>query len=180
MFESNLFNILDLLVMDHNYQKKCCLVLKDAHVDKKLKASYARSLVDTLLHHTKAEEQAVYNILKMSGIFSPIITESEVDHKIINSRFNLLMPKINSEEELDDETETELKVLSKFIENHLKTEEKDLFRLMKKNLNQKILNEMGHEFFRLRNYTPKDLEDHPELQAQLAKDKRIEAHQLNI
>lgn len=169
MSQSSLFNILDLLVMDHDYQRECCEVLKAVNVDKKVKLSYAYSFVDTLLLHSKAEQKAVYNPLKASERFRPLIVESEVDHKIINSRARLLIPKIEASEELDEETEIELKVLAKFIESHLRIEEKDLFSLMKKYLDDDVQNEMGFQFFRLRGFTTKDLKNHPELQEELRK-----------
>jgi hemerythrin-like domain-containing protein len=70
---------------------------------------------------------------------------------------------------LDEETEIELKVLAKFIESHLRIEEKDLFSLMRKYLDDDVQNEMGFQFFRLRGFTTKDLKNHSELQEELRK-----------
>jgi hypothetical protein len=155
MSQSNLFNILDLLVMDHDYQRECCRVLKDNTTDAETKLSYAQSFVDALLP------------LKGKVPFHHHIVESEVDHRIIKSRVQILIPKI--QEELDDEATIELKVLAKFIEGHLKIEERDLFTLMRKLLDDEILNAMGYEFFKLRNFTEKDLNGHPQLQEELKK-----------
>jgi hemerythrin-like domain-containing protein len=154
-------------VMDHDYQRECCRVLKDNTTDAETKLSYAQSFVDALLHHSVAESKAVYAPLKGKVPFHHHIVESEVDHRIIKSRVQILIPKI--QEELDDEATIELKVLAKFIEGHLKIEERDLFTLMRKLLDDEILNAMGYEFFKLRNFTEKDLNGHPQLQEELKK-----------
>ena len=46
------FNIVSLLLLDHNYLKSCIKVLKDKDEDKAIKLKFAKTFIDALKKHT--------------------------------------------------------------------------------------------------------------------------------
>ena len=163
------FNIVDILLMDHRYLKKCIEVLKDEDESEDEKLFFGKSFLDTLKKHSLAEKQSVYSpLLEMKDIHS-IILECQIEHGIVYAKVEWLIPKLNSENKISDETEAELKVLAELVEHHLKEEEHEMIPKIEKNLDSEILNEIGFQFFKLRGFTTKDLEDYPDLQEEVTK-----------
>ena len=96
------------------------------------------------------------------------ILEGKVEHGIVDSKTKMLIKKLTGLRTLSDELEVELKVLAEIVEHHIKEEEDDLFPKLKKDLDKTILNEMGFQFMKLRNFTKKDLQDYPKLQEEVS------------
>ena len=82
-------------------------------------------------------------------------------------KYDSLIPRLEKMKTLDDSTEAEIKVLAELIEHHIDEEETELFPKMLYALDSGILNEIGFQFIILRKFTPQDLKDYPELQAQI-------------
>ena len=164
---NNKFNITDLLKLDHSYLKEGIKCLKDDKQDKKRKLKLGKSFLDALTKHSLAEKKSVYGPCLKIKDFKMDILEGKVEHGIIDSKVKMLTKKLTGLRTLSDELEVELKVLAEIVEHHVKEEEDDLFPKLRKNLDKKILNEMGFQFMKLRKFTKKDLEAYPKLQEEV-------------
>lgn len=168
IIHSNKFNITQLLAMDHSYLKENIKILKADDQDKRTKLKHGKSFLDALEKHSVAEKKAVYGPcvkikdLKMDSL------EGQVEHGIIDNKVKMLTKKLTGLRTLSDELEVELKVLAEIVEHHVKEEEDVLFPKLKKDLDKTILNEMGVQFMKLRNFTKKDLRDYPKLQEEVS------------
>ena len=163
----NRFNIIDILLIDHAYLKECITVLTNDYANKNEKIFYARTFLDTLKKHSQAEEKTVYESLSEMDELRMQILEGEAEHGMAKFKYETLIPRLTTMKVLDDVTEAEIKVLAELIEHHIDEEETDLFPKMRYNLDQGILNEIGFQYMILRQFTPQDLKDYPELLAQL-------------
>lgn len=165
---NNKFNITDLLKLDHSYLKEGIKCLKDENQDKRTKLKHAKTFLDALSKHSVAEKKSVYGpCLKIKDLKMDIL-EGKVEHGIVDSKTKMLIKKLTGLRTLSDELEVELKVLAEIVEHHIKEEEDDLFPKLKKDLDKTILNEMGFQFMKLRNFTKKDLQDYPKLQEEVS------------
>lgn len=163
----NSFNIIDILLIDHAYLKECIAVLTNDYAHKQEKIFYARTFLDTLKKHSISEEKTVYESLSEMDELRMQILEGEAEHGMARFKYETLIPRLAKMKVLDDVTEAEIKVLAELIEHHIDEEETELFPKMRYNLDQGILNEIGFQFMILRQFTPQDLKNYPELQAQL-------------
>lgn len=163
----NSFNIIDILLIDHAYLKECIAVLTNDYANKNEKIFYARTFLDTLKKHSVSEEKTVYESLSEMDELRMFILEGEAEHGMAKFKYDTLIPRLAKMKVLDDVTEAEIKVLAELIEHHIDEEETELFPKMRYNLDQAILNEIGFQFMILRQFTPQDLKDYPELQAQV-------------
>ncbi len=174
---NNKFNIVDILLLDHKYLKECIKILKDDDKDdeenKKIKIKTAKSFLDTLHKHSDAEKRSVYApLLKVKDLRRDII-EGEIEHGIIDSKVKMLSVKLTGLRTLGEELEIEMKVLAELLEHHIKEEEDKMFPKMKKDLDKTILNEMGFQFMKLRNFSEKDLRLYPKLQKEVTGLKKL-------
>lgn len=163
----NSFNIIDILLIDHVYLKECIAVLTNDYANKNEKIFYARTFLDTLKKHSEAEEKTVYESLSEMEELRMQILEGEAEHGMAKFKYETLIPRLIKMKVLDDVTEAEIKVLAELVEHHIDEEETELFPKIRYSLDQGILNEIGFQFMILRQFTPQDLEDYPELQSQL-------------
>ncbi len=175
--QDNKFNIVDVLQMDHKYLKECIKVLK-GDGDKKEKVRYAKTFLDALYKHSEAEKKVVYSTLVKIEDLKKEILEGEVEHGIADAKVKMLIPKLTGLRTLTDELEVELKVLAELVEHHIKEEEAEMFPKMRKDLDKTILNEMGFQFMKLRNFTTKDLKQYPKLQKEVSSLKKL-GHRLS-
>lgn len=162
------FNIADILLLDHDYLKKCIEILKDKKTDKKDKLKYGKFFLDTLKHHSEAEKKTVYAPLKYLEAVHKKILEGEIEHAIADAKVKSLIPKLKGVRVLSDELQAELKVLAELVEHHLEEEEREMIPKLRKELDSEILNDIGWEFMKLRGFTAKDLHDYPDLQDEVA------------
>ena len=163
----NSFNIVDILLIDHVYLKECIAVLTNDYANKNEKIFYARTFLDTFKKHSEAEEKTVYESLSEMEELRMQILEGEAEHGMAKFKYESLIPRLIKMKILDDVTEAEIKVLAELVEHHIDEEETELFPKIRYSLDQGILNEIGFQFMILRQFTPQDLEDYPELQSQL-------------
>lgn len=163
----NSFNIIDILLIDHAYLKECIAVLTNDYANKNEKIFYARTFLDTLKKHSEAEEKTVYESLSEMEELRMQILEGEAEHGMAKFKYETLIPRLIKMKVLDDVTEAEIKVLAELVEHHIDEEETELFPKIRYSLEQGILNEIGFQFMILRQFTPQDLKDYPELQSQL-------------
>lgn len=161
--ENNTFNIVDVLLLDHEYLKECIEVLKDEDSEPRAKMKYARGFLDALKKHSEGEKKALYAALENYEDVRFEILEAEVEHGIVDQKVKMLTDKIAHKQVLDDQLEAEMKVLAELVEHHVQEEEEELLPKLRRDLPQELLNQMGFQFMTIRQFTSKDLRDEPEL-----------------
>ena len=168
IMQNNKFNIIDVLLMDHRYLKDCIKCLKDEGEEKKIKLKHAKTFLDAFHKHSEAEKKAVYAPLIKIQDLKIEVMEGQVEHGIIDAKVKMLIPKLTGLRTLSEELEVELKVLADIVDLHLKEEEHVMFSKMKRDLDKTILNEMGFQFMKIRNFTTKDLRNYPKLKQEVS------------
>lgn len=161
--ENNTFNIVDVLLLDHEYLKECIEVLKDEKSQSRTKMKYTRGFLDALKKHSEGEKKALYAALENYEDVRAEILEGEIEHGIVDQKVKILTDKIAHKQTLDDHLEAEMKVLAEIVEHHVQEEEEELFPKLRRDLPKELLNQMGFQFMTIRQFTPKDLRDEPEL-----------------
>lgn len=164
---NNHFNIIDILLVDHSYLKECIETLRDEKIDKRVKFRRALSFLDALKKHSAGEKKAVYAPLEEYQVLRQIVLESEIEHKLFDTKVKNLSSKINNIKSLDDEMEAELNVLAEYVANHIYKEEHEMFPQMKRYIEKKMLNQMGYQFMVLRQFSEKDLTNYPSLKEEI-------------
>ena len=160
-------NVIDLILLDHQYLKECIEVLTDENADKKKKIPVAKGFLEELSKHSNAEKRAIYKPLESNEELHFNILESEIEHGIVDQKVKLLKPKLTRIRILQDEVEAELKVLAELVQNHIKEEESEMIPKMKEEVDDQTLMEMGVKFMKLRKFSSSDLHDFPQLQDEL-------------
>lgn len=178
VIKNNKFNITDVLLLDHRYLKECIKVLKSRKADMRLKVKYSKTFLDALHKHSEAEKKVVYAPLVKVSAFKNYILQGEIEHGIVDSKVKTLIPKLTGVRTLSPELEMEMRVLAEIVELHLKEEENDIIPRMRRELDRTILNEMGFQFMKFRNFTTKDLRQYPKLQQEVSGIKRL-GHRLS-
>ena len=164
---NNKFNIVDVLIMDHKYLKEGIKILKSDDADPRTKLKHAKTFLDALEKHSDAEKRAVYApLIKVQDLKKDIL-EGQVEHGIADAKVRMLSVRLTGLRTLTDELEAELKVLAELIEHHIDEEEEEMFPKIRRDLDKTILNEMGFQFMKIRNFTAKDLRDYPKLQKEV-------------
>ena len=161
-FNMGSYNIKDILYFDHSYLKECIEILKEEDGDAQEKLEFAKIFLDKLQHHSEAEKKTVYALLKDQEEFHDFILEGEIEHAIVDSKVKMLMPKIKNVNKLEDELKAEMKVLAELVEHHIEEEENELIPKLDK-LDEDILNEIGMEFIKLRQFNENEMADYPPL-----------------
>ena len=165
--ENNNFNIAEILLLDHRYLKECIKILKSDHSNKEKKLKIGRCFLDAVRKHSKAEKKAVYTAVENFEDLHFIVLEGQCEHGIIDAKVKSLIPKLTHVRALSEELEVELKVVAEILEHHIREEERDMIPKIRKDLKQSLLNEMGFEFMKLRNFTEKDLGGYPKLKGEV-------------
>lgn len=157
-------NIVDFLIMDHNYLMECIEVIKNPKESMENKIKHAKSFLDTLKHHAESEEIAVYEPLRKITSLRSMVMRGGVEHSIANDQLKKLEEKIGHHQIIDEQVEAELQVLTHLVEDHVRHEESQLIPLIEEYLDETSLEEMGRVFLQHRHYTKKDLTDYPSVQ----------------
>jgi len=160
-------NIIDIILIDHQYIKECIEILVNEKSSKSHKLEIANGFLTSLKKHSSVEEKVVYLPLETEEEFHFNILEAKIEHGIVEEKIKELKPKIAHSKVLKDELEAELKVLAELVKNHLKEEESELLPKMNELLEEETLKLMGSEFMKLRKMTSADIENYSELQDQL-------------
>jgi hemerythrin-like domain-containing protein len=160
-------SVIDLLLYDHQYLKNCIKILVDESIEKRKKLLTAKGFVDALQKHVTAEKNAVYNVLENNSELHSLILEGQIEHGMIDQKVKSLKKKLSHVRSLKDEVEAEVKVLADFLNNHLMSEESEMFPKMQESLERSKLIEMGTQFMRLRKISTENLAGYPLLEDEL-------------
>lgn len=156
----NSFNIIEILLVDHTY-------FRNPDTDKAEKIFQLRVFLDTVNKHISAKEKTVYDSLDDMDEVRAIIYEGKVELAVLGRMNEHLIPRLEKMKNLDDVTEAEIKVFAKILKGHLDAEEQVLLPLLQEHLDAGILNEIGFQFMILRNFTPEELEQYPDLRREI-------------
>lgn len=160
-------NVIDLILIDHQFVKECIEVLTDEKADKRKKLSVAREFIESVATHSQAEKKSIYTPLEKNEDLHFNILEAEIEHGIVDQKIRALRIKLSGIRTLRDEIEAELKVLAELVKHHIIEEESEMLPKMKDVLDEDTLTEIGKNFMKARNFTAKDLMNYPQLQDEL-------------
>jgi Hemerythrin HHE cation binding domain len=164
---NNHFDVVHLLSIDHGQLKQSLKIILDGHINSKEKIYWSKKFVSALKKHYLAKEKTVYDSIADMDNLHLLILEAEIEHDIIRKKIESLTEKLVTIKHLDVYTEAELKVLAKFVGQYLAREEHDLFPILRRELDQSILNEIGFQFAIMRKFTPIELQDYPTVQDEI-------------
>lgn len=160
-------NVIDLILIDHRFIKECIEVMIDEKADKRKKMSLAKSFLDAVHIHSQTEKKAIYAPLVSNEELHFNILEAEIEHGIIDQKIRSIKAKLARARVLRDNHEAELKVLAELLKKHIIEEESEILPKMKEAVDDATLSELGVHYMKLRKFSPRDLQDYPQLQDEL-------------
>lgn len=160
-------SVIDLILIDHRFIKKCIEVFLDDNAEKRKKLLMAKDFLDAIQKHSLAERKAIYAPLEPHEELHFNILEAEIEHGMIDKKVKNLKAKIANARVLKDEVEVEFKVLAELLQNHLREEESEVLPKMQEELDEATLTQLGLDFMKLRRMSPKDIMDYPHLEDEL-------------
>lgn len=139
-------NILDLLKKDHD-EAMAMIKRLEKMADKPNKKTWSLTLelVEEVLLHAKAEEKALYSVIKKKNEdFRDFTLEGDIEHKLLENTLKRLL-KVRPGE--DGRYKAALSVVKELLEHHgREEEEKEYFPKIKKAYKSSELEEMGRDF----------------------------------
>ncbi|WPU64169.1 hemerythrin domain-containing protein [Peredibacter starrii] len=160
-------NVIDLILIDHRYIKECVEVMIDEKADKRQKMSLAKGFLEAVHIHSQTEKKAIYAPLVSNEELHFNILEAEIEHGIIDQKIRSIKAKMARARVLRDEHEAELKVLAELIKKHIIEEESEILPKIMEAVDDATLTELGIHYMKLRKFSPRDLQDYPQLQDEL-------------
>ncbi|HAR64495.1 MAG: hypothetical protein DKM50_10190 [Candidatus Margulisiibacteriota bacterium] len=136
-------NILERIKKDHDTAKNIMAELSITNEETiKSRTDLFTTLKNDLILHIKAEEDILYNPLKKEKEAAERMLESIEEHHIIE----LLLNELKSRPKSEERWLPQLRVLREIVENHIRTEEEEVFDLAREILSKNQLEEMGNIF----------------------------------
>lgn len=138
-------DISELILRDHKPIKELILILKDpdASFEKKLPA-FAEFEI-SLSAHAKAEEESLYIYLKGEDETHIEGLEGDTEHVIAAQ----LMREINESKRDEDIWMAKAKVLAELVDHHVKEEEKEVLKSVRKDFSTEVRSKIGEVYSRL-------------------------------
>jgi hemerythrin-like domain-containing protein len=159
--------IVDFVLIDHRFLKKCIETFIDDSADRKIKYRLARPFLDAIRVHSLAEKKIIYSKLESHPELHFHILEAEVEHGILDQKVRSLRSRMVHVRSLKDELVVELKILSELLQGHIGEEENTILPKMNLEVDDETLRTMGLEFMKYRKFSAEDLKDYPEVQDKL-------------
>ena len=160
-------DVVDLILLDHQYLKECIEILTKENSEKRKKLSTARDFLDALAKHSLAEKKSIYTPLESHPELHFNILEAQVEHGIVDKKVRLIKRRLAHARILHDEVEAELKVLAEIVRHHLKEEESEFLPKLREEIEDEALRTMGARFMRLRKFEKGELSQMPHLEEEL-------------
>jgi hemerythrin-like domain-containing protein len=168
------YSVVDLISMDHRFLRDSGRILLDDQADPSDKLSEARIFLNLLKMHCSAKARTVYSDLKNEDEFKREIMDTQSRHRNVSDRLRSLHGRITEIHWITPELATELKLLAESVSRILDLEERNLLPLMKKQLSELYLCDLGIRYERFRKFTSQELERLPGLP--LSVSRKVEAH----
>lgn len=143
-------DITSLILRDHEPLKKLISTLKDSEVAISKKRPAYKEFRQALTVHAKAEEESLYVHMKEEDEGADLRVEGfegDTEHTIADG----LIKEIDGIRSNDDQWMAKVKVLAELVEHHIKEEEKEFFKKIRKEFGTVERIEIGKEYSRLLN-----------------------------
>jgi hemerythrin superfamily protein len=123
-------DVVSLILEDHKPLKKLILILKDLEASMKEKRPAFKEFSSALTLHSKAEEESLYVFMKNIKDMRIEALEGDKEHSIADE----LIKEIEEISSGDDNElwESKVKVLAELVDHHIKEEESDILKQVKK------------------------------------------------
>lgn len=143
---------LTLLKTDHRKVETLFKAFENAEAKTK-KASLVKQIIQELSIHAAVEEQVFYPAIReaMSDSDEDMVLEALEEHHIVKWVLSELEKMTPDDERFD----AKVKVLCENVDHHVKDEEQELFKKVRKVLNTKKLNELGRAMEAAKKLAPK-------------------------
>jgi hypothetical protein len=168
------YSVVDLISIDHRFLRESFRVLLDEHADPSDKLSEARIFLNLLKIHCSAKARTVYSDLKNEDEFKSEILDAQNRHRKVSDRLRSLHSRITEIHWITPELSTELKLLAETVLRILDLEARNLLPLMKKQLSELYLCDLGIRYEKFRKFTSQELERLPGLPVSVG--RKVEAH----
>jgi hemerythrin superfamily protein len=149
--DDNSKDITALILRDHQPIKKLIFILKDPKVGIAKKRPAYAEFEKILSKHAKAEEETLYNHMKKDNDLRIEGLEGDVEHFLADQ----LMKEINHIEN-EDAWMAKVKVLSELVDHHVKEEEKEVLKQIRKGFDLTARIEIGKEYSQKLNQLQED------------------------
>lgn len=133
--------IFQLLKSDHAEVKKMLQKITETG-GMKTRQKLFGALEEALVAHTRAEQQVFYRTLEDYDETADMALEAEVEHEIVDR----LLADLSNMDVDPERWSAKCKVLRELVEHHIKEEESEMFRLARKVLDRKQIQELGERF----------------------------------
>lgn len=143
-------DITTLILRDHMPLKKLILTLKDSKVEISKKRPAYQEFKRALTVHAQAEEESLYVHMKEEDEGDDLRVEGyegDTEHAIAFSLIKKIDETLNNE----DKWMAKVKVLAELVDHHIKEEEKEFMKKIRKELGTVERIEIGKEYTRLFN-----------------------------
>lgn len=140
-------DIASLILRDHKPIKELISILKDTEVSIAKKRPAFAEFERTLSCHAKAEEESLYIQLKQVDDLRIEGLEGDTEHAIADQ----LMKEVNESKGDDDTWMAKVKVLAELVDHHVKEEEKEVLKAVRKSFSADKRIEIGEVYSRMLN-----------------------------
>lgn len=138
-------DIIDIILEDHIPLKVLIKLMKDSKLKFKDKKDAFEEFAQTLMTHTKPEEETLYVAMKKKEGFHEKGYKGEVEHSLADQLIGEI--KATEDKEL---CAARIKILAEFVENHIKEEEEKMLPDFKKNSGIQERKVLGDHFLKLK------------------------------
>lgn len=138
-------DIVELILADHEPLKDLIEIMKDSEAELEEKQIAYEEFVPLLKVHAKAEEQALYTVLKDDEKQREHGFEGDVEHSLAD-----LVAKMAKDADDEDVFCAQVKVLAELVEHHIEEEEQEVFPEFKKKSSAKERQSIGQEYIELK------------------------------
>lgn len=134
-----------LILKDHKPIKELLLILKDPEISIAKKRPAFEEFEKVLTNHAKAEEESLYVHLKQTNELCVEGIEGDTEHEIAER----LMSEVNESRDDENTWMAKVKVLAEVVDHHVKEEEKEILKDVRKEFDLEKRNEIGELYSRL-------------------------------
>lgn len=142
---TNSGDIVDLILHDHKPLKELILLLKDGEIAMSKKRPAYAEFEKLLSSHATAEEGSLYIHMENNDYFRANGLEGEAEHAIAEQ----LMMEISQIKNDGDHWMAKVKVLAELVDHHVKEEEQEMLKDIRKNVTLDTRIEIGKEYSQL-------------------------------
>jgi len=135
-------DIISLILRDHEPIKKLIKSLSDIEIEIEKKRPLFLQFEKVLTQHAKAEEESLYVHMKEEDDLCIEGLEGDTEHAIAEQ----LMAEIGEIKNDDDLWMAKVKVLAEIVDHHVKEEEGEIFKQVRKEFDQSERIEIGKEY----------------------------------